>query len=95
MAERSPRTTYAEGWSLYPLSMIGHHAQGALAGVAVVHGTAQTLTAAALWTALYLAYQGLSVLRKKDSPGLDIVDYMAGLLGGGIGTAAGTALSLA
>ena len=44
---------------------------------------------AALWTALYVAYQGLSVLRKNDSPGLDIADFMAGFA---VGVAAAVVL---
>ena len=72
------RTSYLEGWRLYPLSMVGHHAQGAGIAYAAWQGTAPLIAMAGLWTTLYIAYQALSVLRKNDSPGLDIVDLMAG-----------------
>ena len=71
------RETYAEGWRLYPWSMIGHHAQGT--AVAIGAALQGFVVLAAIWTACYLAYQGLSAIRKRDSPGLDIVDFMAGL----------------
>ena len=73
------RTSYFEGFRLYPFSVAGHIAQGAGAGVGIVCGGVTGIVLAATWTALYVAYQGLSVLRKSDSPGLDIADYMTGL----------------
>ena len=81
------RETYAQGWTLYPWSALGHHAQGAACAGAVLFGTPPVVAAALGWGALYVAYQGLSVLRKSDSPGLDIVDFMAGA-GLGIGVSA-------
>ena len=72
------RATYLQGWRLYPVSMTGHHAQGAAVAWAAYQGTAPLIALSALWAALYVAYQGLSVLRKNDSPGLDIADFMAG-----------------
>ena len=77
-AVRRPRTGWIQGVRLYPLCMAGHIAQGALAAAGVVHGGVTGIALASTWTALYIAYQGLSVLRKEDSPGLDIADYMAG-----------------
>lgn len=72
------RKTYFQGWRLYPFSMAGHHVQGAGVAYAAWQGTAPLIALAALWAALYVAYQALSVLRKNDSPGLDIADFMAG-----------------
>ena len=77
-SDAAGRKTYLEGWRLYPLSMAGHHVQGAAAGAGAITGSPGLVATAALWTALYVAYQGLSVLRKADSPGLDIADYLAG-----------------
>ena len=81
------RTTYAAGWRLYPLSVVGHHVQGSMAAVAATVATPASITVAIIWTALYIAYQGLSVLRKEDSPGLDIADYLAGFGAGLAGLA--------
>lgn len=78
------RTSFLQGFRLYPLCMAGHVGQGAAAAIAIVHGGTVGMVAASVWTALYIAYQGLSVLRKEDSPGLDIADYLAGF---GIGIA--------
>ena len=80
------RTSYLQGFWLYPLCMAGHIGQGAVAAAAIVHGTTPGMVAGSVWTALYIAYQGLSVLRKEDSPGLDIADYMTGF-GIGVGLA--------
>lgn len=86
------RTSYAQGWKLYPFSMAGHHLQGAAAAVAVIYvATTPAIVAALVWTGLYVAYQGLSVLRKSDSPGLDIADYMAGFV---VGTAGAVAVPM-
>ena len=80
------RTTYVEGWKNYPFSAAGHHLQGTAAMVGIMEGSDRFLVLGVVWTALYLAYQGLSVLRKKDSPGLDVCDYMVGAGAGIIGT---------
>lgn len=85
---KQKRTSYAQGWKLYPFSMAGHHAQGAAVPAAVHTGDAGMIAGAAIWTGLYIAYQGLSVLRKQDSPGLDIADFLAGFAAGAIGVAA-------
>lgn len=77
-APKPARISYAQGFRLYPLSMAGHIAQGAGAAVAVMHGGIEGIVLGSTWTALYVAYQGLSVLRKSDSPGLDIADYLTG-----------------
>ena len=82
------RTTYAEGWELYPFSAAGHHVQGAIVMAAVLEGPPEAIVAGALWTGLYIAYQALSVLRKEDSPGLDIADFMAGAGVGIVGSVA-------
>ena len=44
----------------------------------MLEGPTGVIVAGVVWTGMYLAYQGLSVLRKEDSPGLDVADYMAG-----------------
>ena len=72
------RQSYAEGARLYPASFIGHHVQGAGAAVATLAGDANAIVAAAIWSGLYVAYQGLTVIRKGDSAGLDVADYVAG-----------------
>ena len=79
------RKNYLDGWRLYPFSMVGHHVQGAIAGAVVLAASTQLVVTAVLWTVLYVCYQGLSVLRKDDSPGLDIADYMVGF---GVGVVA-------
>ena len=88
------RTSYLQGWRLYPFSVIGHHAQGVGVAWVMYQGTGPLIALAASWTLLYVAYQGLSVLRKNDSPGLDIADFMAGFLVGAVIVAALKAASL-
>ena len=84
------RQSYKQGWDLYPKSMVFHHVQGTVAMMAILLAhlipamTFSIITVAGLWTALYIAYQGYSVIRKKDAAGLDIKDYMTG---SGIGVA--------
>ena len=58
--------------------MVGHHVQGAAAMAAALSGDAGAQVAGCLWAALYTAYQALSVLRKQDSPGLDMADFLVG-----------------
>ena len=82
----SKRETYLEGWKLYPWCMLGHHAQGILVGIALIVGSMKAVIISLVWIALYITYQSLSVLRKKDSPGLDISDFMMGFGIGIIGT---------
>ena len=89
MKDRKRRETYFEGWTLYPMCALGHHLQGALVVTALLYAEASWVLCALMWTVLYLAYQGLSVLRKQDSPGLDIADFMAGA-----GLAIGTIIAL-
>lgn len=72
------RTTYLEGWKLYPVSAFGHHVQGTLVSLGIVLAPINIVIIALFWTVLYISYQGLSVLRKEDSPGLDIADFMVG-----------------
>ena len=81
------RKSYVGGWRLYPWCMAGHHVQGAGVAVAASTGQPSMIAIAALWTVLYVGYQALSVLRKQDSPGLDIADFMMGF-GIGCGVAA-------
>ena len=71
--------------------MAGHHAQGAAVGAAATTGHPGAVAVAALWTGLYVAYQGLSVLRKSDSPGLDIADFLVGF-GAGVAAVVATGL---
>ena len=87
-SESKRRTTYIQGWSLYPFSALGHHLQGTAAALAILCGITPVMVVAVIWTLLYVAYQGLSVLRKADSPGLDIADYLAGFAFGCTGYAA-------
>ena len=84
----TPRTTYLQGWRLYPFSMAGHHAQGVAVGAAAFTGSPGLVAVAVLWLVLYVSYQGLSVVRKADSPGLDIADFLVGFGAGVIGALA-------
>lgn len=74
------RETYFEGVKLYPGRMANHHFQGYLAVIFVFTEVVPMMVMGILWTLLYIAYQGLSLVRKKDSAGLDIMDYMVGSL---------------
>ena len=68
------RKTYMQGAELYPLEFAGHHAQGAICGAIMPWHPIAALTLATL----YIAYQGLSLVRKKDSAGLDVMDFGVG-----------------
>ena len=70
------RNTYLDGIKCYPWCMAGHHAQGMLCGAFLFNGQ---WALSLLWAMLYVSYQGLSVIRKKDSAGLDVMDFMVGL----------------
>lgn len=77
------RTTYLGGWSLYPVEALNHHAQGFWMAVLILASKSTGwIVFASVWTLLYIAYQGLSLVRKKDSAGLDVMDYMVGALVG-------------
>ena len=76
---KTQRVSYFQGAKLYPMCMLGHHIQGALAGTAILLGGVSWIVLACVWTALYISYQGLSVIRKKDSAGLDMADYISGM----------------
>ena len=71
------RTSYIGGWRAYPLSVIGHHVQGAMAAWLILTGGVWAI-AAVVWAAYYVAYQGLSAIRKKDAAGLDVADFIVG-----------------
>lgn len=90
MTDKKRRQSYLAGWTLYPLCCLGHHLSGLLTALAALSRDPAITVAGAMYLALYIAYQALSVLRKADSPGLDIADFMvgfgAGLAGIGIGT---------
>ena len=87
----TPRKTYLQGWTLYPVEAFTHHVQGAAAGLLAATGQPGMIALASIWTALYLAYQALTYLRKSDSPGLDVTDYMMGFgIAGAISVAVGT-----
>ena len=75
---KEQRTSYKQGWKLYPLEFVGHHIQGAICASLILTGVAAFMLVAGLWTLLYIAYQGLSVIRKGDSAGLDVADFLAG-----------------
>ncbi|MCY4258802.1 MAG: hypothetical protein OXC91_00875 [Rhodobacteraceae bacterium] len=76
---KTQRTSYRQGWKLYPFEFLGHHIQGAICGFLILTGAAALMLAAAVWALLYVAYQGLSVIRKGDSAGLDVADFLVGL----------------
>ena len=73
------RMTYLDGYRLYPSAVIQHHIQGFLAGASILGGNPNQMAFGLAWTFLYVAYQALSWIRKKDSPALDITDYMVGM----------------
>ena len=77
MDEKPQRQTYAEGWELYPISMVGHHIQGLAAGTGIMEG-GNWATAGCAAAGLYVAYQALTLPRKKDSAGLDVADFIVG-----------------
>ena len=88
-AAKPPRHTYAEGWRYYPKPCAGHHAQGAAAvgflnlGVALwsVEAILAGFAGSLFMVIFYIAYQGLSMIRKGDSGGLDCMDaYVGGAL---------------
>ena len=76
------RHTYSDGWRLYFGSCLGHHLQGALAGFLMSTGDWRLALIGLVWMVLYLAYQGLSVIRKRDSAGLDALDFLVGKIVG-------------
>ena len=82
MTHHEKRETYRQGWTRYQWSFIGHHIQGAAAALGVCSGDERAMTAGALWTVLYISYQGLTVIRKGDSAGLDVADYLVGFAAG-------------
>lgn len=81
MMFRTPKTRqrYGDGWLDHTLSTAGHHIQGVIAGGMLAFGDWRLAAIAITWAALYVAYQGLSVIRKKDSAGLDTSDFMVGM----------------
>ena len=79
---KTQRQNYLEGWKLYPLEALGHHIQGAIVGMMLMIGGASFIAVGAIWTTLYIAYQGLSVIRKGDSAGLDVADFLMGFWSG-------------
>jgi len=87
---KTQRTSYLQGWKLYPKEFVGHHVQGAACGGLALTGAQPLMLAAFLWTMLYIAYQGLSVIRKGDSAGLDVADFIAGFWVGMVGYALGS-----
>lgn len=84
------RTSYLDGFTRYPVSVIGHHAQGVVAAHAVLTGVPALMAAAAIWAGLYVAYQALTRLRKGDSAGLDVADFIVGF---GLGLAGNAVLA--
>ena len=76
------RKTYFEGMKLYPGRMLNHHLQGLVACLLILGSSTSYMVLGVTWTVLYISYQGLSMVRKKDSAGLDVMDYMVGFLGG-------------
>ena len=72
------RQSYWEGLTLYPLEFFGHHLQGIVVAWSIAFGTLPVIVAAVMWAWLYACYQALTFLRKKDSAGLDVLDFMVG-----------------
>lgn len=62
---------------MYPWCALGHHFQGFLVGAGLLFF--DKIVVACLWSFLYVSYQALSVIRKKDSAGLDVADFVVGL----------------
>ena len=72
-------------WRKHGASYISHGLQGAVCGVGLVAWlwTSGFWVAPALtWSLLYVAYQGLSFARRRDTVGRDMFDFM---LGAGLG----------
>ena len=72
------RQSYSEGISLYPLSFIGHHVQGAIVAGVLLAAPAVWHPVAWLLAGTYVAYQWLTQKRKNDSAGLDVLDFIVG-----------------
>ena len=78
--------TWFSRWKRYPLSCLGHCAQGVIAGLLVSTGRLDAIVFAVLWAAAFWIYQGLSFARKVnqdgkgDTAGLDSVDFLVGML---------------
>ena len=75
--------TFWSRYRKYPLSCLGHTAQGAICGLLATvqpYGAMVAFT----WAALFVAYQGLSFARKidwdgrGDTAGLDTMDFIVG-----------------
>lgn len=64
-------------WRRWWYGYIGHFLLGVLTAVMLI--TDWTMTGLGFLLA-YVAYQGFSYLRKKDTPGRDVGDFMAGLI---------------
>ena len=81
--DKSP--TWFSRWKSYPLSIIGHLAQGAACGAAAATGHHWP---AGIWAGGYLAYQFGSGARKwatcghPDTMGLDTMDFAVGFAAG-------------
>ena len=77
--------TWFGRWKRYPLSVLGHIAQGAAAGALGAYGHH---CPAAVWGVGFVSYQGLSFARKVstegrgDTAGLDAFDFVVGFLPG-------------
>ena len=67
------------GLELFPASVAGHVVQGVAIGALVVSGDLGLMAWGILWFLGYIAYQGLSMVRKGDSAGLDVMDAIIGL----------------
>lgn len=72
------RESYLEAWTLYRWCFIGHHIQGAIVACLILTNYVPWMVTGCVWVFLYACYQGFSVIRKRDSAGLDISDFMAG-----------------
>ena len=79
------RTSYFAGFKLYFWCCVGHHAQGALAAYLIILlAIPAAYVSALLLTAMYVAYQGFTRIRKQDAAGLDVLDYIVGFYIGAI-----------
>ena len=70
--------TERERWRAYPLSIIGHHVQGAVAGALMGVGDAYLAGGGLTLLGLSMAYQWAGWAKYRDSVKRDIRDYIVG-----------------
>lgn len=75
------RLTYRQGWTAYRGAMISHHVQGGVAALMILLLGIEWQIIGCLWALLYISYQALTLIRKRDAAGLDVLDFMVGMFG--------------